>query len=678
MIPKRVLIFFIVMGFFPYVISQDFESGFRERSRRLIEYASDFYQLPEPANSDPDKVYWPVVIARLQKYGIHDSIANYWIGYEAFREKLPFHFALVGMARIMAGNPLSPAVTAYKHEYLKRLMDRTDSYNAWTCEGTENHLNMSRTSAYLFAEIMDREEDRYPDAKVYRREMKKWILEFTRMAYRNGTSEFNASTCGAYNIIGYLNLYDFAEDKDVRAVARAMLDYYAAELALSWFQGMTSGAEGRGSPSEKSLIHESEWIAWLWFGGITEARAKKLFENNSGKEPLQAVHAATSAYRPPEAIQRLSFIKNSQPSWYENSKPLYYSQEQRMRDFLFLCSSYSLGSIMDPYGAYASSAFKNTSWKLVSEVAPGIVHPQMVTGGGCYYEDRNGMVRNPYTQLAQYKNVLVMLNLLPDNYTAIDHTMETFFHSWAKKWELDFVQRFSALDPKITEVGNPVKMLKRDTGNIYPNACYIRYPTTVTDTMISGVLFIRLDRSYLAIRSVNLNSPVREKMGIVRDYNVPGALCGLVLEAGEARDFLNFEEFILKMLSSTSVNKTPDEKGVVYISLSGDELAVNFNSDGTFTEPVYDWGFGPVKPSSYTQSPPYRQPEWPEGEGFGRVPSCSLNGLPVYTERNQYIWSGPNIKLGKSILSVDAGKDYKYTVNYEGQWPTFSERDNRK
>ncbi len=512
------LIIFLFLSLSCNTHKPDYSEEFNPRADSIITFAADHYKLPRPNYVDPEKVYWPVVIARLSKYGKMDSLSNKLLDYPVFKNRLPFHFILVGMARIMPLFPDAPAMKKNKLKYLQNVAARKDSYNPWTCEGTENHLNMSRTSGYIFAEQMLEHPDYFPHADEWKLMMKEWLSYYSNRIYEVGTGEFNASTYGIFNIIGFLNLYDFAKDPEVRSMAKAVLDYFACELALNNYQGMTVGPESRGSPSMMSLSHETEWLAWLWFGGITDERAKGLLPSGNSKMPLQAVHAATSNYRPGEKIIELSKNKYRSSQWYVNSKPSYLlARPGYIRHFLYHNSSFSLGSAMYPYGAYGTSAYKNTTWKLLLGVGNNEKSPGLITGGGGYYEDRKGRIRNPYTQVAQYRNVLVMLNLLPENYLEINRQMKSQFNEWSDKWEEDFIKRFSALDEKITHVGNPVKLMGADLGNPTINSAYIWHSNPLQDTIINNVLFFEYEKAFVATRSVNQEQPLSENTEHVID-----------------------------------------------------------------------------------------------------------------------------------------------------------------
>ncbi|NJK98936.1 MAG: hypothetical protein HC905_32095 [Bacteroidales bacterium] len=418
------LIFFLLfIAVKSFCDTEDYEY----RKKVIIDFAADIYHVPVPNYMDPEKVYWPVTIARLYKYGLNDSLANKYIDSEVFLNRKPFHFIYVGMARLFPLYSHAPAMKKNKLIYLKNISERRDSYNPWTCEGTENHVNMSRTSGYIFAGLMEEYPGEFPDAASRKKEMKDWIKYYSKTIFYTGTGEFNASTYGIYNIIGWLNLFDFAKDKEVKEMARAVLDYYASELALHYTQGMTGGAESRGEPSVKGCDKETDILSWLWFGNASFNVEDELKKNKNNKNPLQVVHAATSSYFPPKQIVDLASNKYK-GSFYCNSKPAYLLDNPSIYKNFSMPVKFTLGSACYPYGAFASSTYKNVTWKMIAKVDDEeMKHPQMITGGGLYYSDRKGRMRNPWLQTVQYKNILIQLNKMPVNAGEIvDSIKKTF------------------------------------------------------------------------------------------------------------------------------------------------------------------------------------------------------------------------------------------------------------
>ena len=318
-------------------------SDFQQKAEILIAQTADKYRPPNMDIGDPEKYYWPKTIARFEKYGVTDSLGNAWI--TAMKDNSPFHFTLLGMARLLHLYPHVPAIKAHRITILKKVFERTDNYNAWTSEGTENHTGMSRTSGYLFAQEAMNFPDVFPEAAQKLQQMKDWVLTWSEKALNYGTGEWNSAIYTAYNLCGFLNLYDFAKDKAVRLAAKKVLDFYAAEMALHYSFGIIGGAEMRGNGAVEGDYTATRYLAWLWF-----EEASKV-PDFSGSQYIQALHAVTSAYRPDVTLFDLAHKKFNEALWVLGSKPSYLFEEAHfVKQFFYATKSFTMGTAVSPYG----------------------------------------------------------------------------------------------------------------------------------------------------------------------------------------------------------------------------------------------------------------------------------------------------------------------------------------
>jgi hypothetical protein len=475
-------------------------------------------------------------------------------------------------------------------------------------------------------------------------------------------------------------------------MAQAVLDYYACEMALHYSQGMTGGAESRGTPQTFACRAETDYISWLWFGDAPRPVDRTFFKNDTYKPPLQAVHAATSRYRPPREAVFLAKKEFSEPAWHENSKPAYLlDRPGYIRHFQYTDPDFTLGSACYPYGAFASSVYKNVTWKLVSRVPfDSAANPMMVTGGGMFYEDLQGKMRNPWLQVVQHKNILVQLNQMPVDAAAIVKEIRAIFTEWERQWQEDFALRFSPGDDRITSVGNPVHFQSGGRTGDEGNGCYIALPDGAEVLQKDRAAFVNLGKTFLAVRSVAGSAPLIDRGSCIMDRSTLGTMNGLVMEAVPARDFKDFNDFIRACAGSTMLGhdaaKAPYR--IRYISLGGDTLDISYSTSGTFTEPVYDWGFGPGEQLVIHTSPPFLQPEWPSGEGHGRIPEWKVNGMtrpdkPLHDVKLEGaslpgkplppVYDGPYFRVEDGVLEVHDNKTV-YSVDYSGEQPQFFTR----
>lgn len=644
--------------------------SYEERKKVIIDYAADIYQVPVPNYSDPEKAYWPATIARLSKYGISDSLANAYLSMEEFTNKVPFHFVLVGMARLMPMFPNAPAMEKYKLQYLQNVYNLSNSYNPWTGEGTENHVNMSRTSGYIFAELMEDYPEEFPGAATWKSKMKEWIQWYSQKIYHYGTAEFNASTYGVYNVIGWLNVYDFARDEEVRSMAKAVLDYFAAEIALHYSYGVTGGSESRGAPALNERMADTDYLGWMWFGGADFHVKDLIYSRPANKGPLQTVHAATSKYRPHPLMQSLALKKMGKPAFYINSKPSYgLRYPSFIKQHFYISDSYTLGSAFYPYGAFTTAAYKNTTWKLVSR-ANGKDFPEVITGGGMFYDDLRGMIRNPWLQVAQHRNVLVQMNKMPENALQIYARMQDTITQWGKHWERDFIARYGSDDVKITNKDLfPVKAMKNGSVSPNGNGSFITFSSFKHAEVRDSVLFAETDNLYVYVVAIGGNLTQVKNNSFITQAAL-GKIAGQVLEAFEKDSFNNFASFVAQMSAAGKYERLSDNE-ILYYTSGGDKLRVKYSSKGTFIEPIYDWGYGPVEPQLYMTSPPYEQPEWPVENGYGRIADWWVNNTPVDLTQKWPVYSGPGIYVNEGLMVLE-NNEKKYTVDYSGKLPQFA------
>jgi hypothetical protein len=63
--------------------------------------------------------------------------------------------------------------------------------------------------------------------------------------------------------------------------------------------------------------------------------------------------------------------------------------------------------------------------------------------------------------------------------------------------------------------------------------------------------------------------------------------------------------------------------------------------------------------------PPFRFPEWPTGEGHGRVPTLRVDGVDVATMFDDAAYRGPNVNVRDEVLTITDGRE-TYRINHRG------------
>lgn len=687
------MLFFVFYSVFSF--AQKTENSFEQRADTLIRHVADFYprfnqgKRPPGASgdlSDFGKYNYPKIIALFSRYGAKSeqaTVANQRL--EIYKTKPTFHFNLVGLPRILYSFPQAPGIKGNEKEFIRRVWERDDSFNPWTAEGTENHVNMSRTPGYLYAQYaLENFPQDFPDAKQKLEQMKQWIGYYSKRIFYTGTGEFNSSIYGAYNIIGWINLYDFAHDPQVKNMAKAVLDYYACELALHYCQTMNGGSDMRGKGQVEAFSGSTAYLSWLWFGDSPKPiNAQNLDNGRSNNEVIQSIHAATSTYRVPQIALKLARKQLQIPAMYYNSKPSYMlAKPSYIKQTFFVDKNFNLGAGYFPYGGWSAGDWQIVSWKLISRVEPGKnKSPEYMSGIGMqsaaskYY--KYGHHRSPFDQLVHHRNVLIQMTKVPENAGEIKAQIKKIFEDWKKKWFADFQKRFPN-DPYKTN-HNPVNFQNLDTKE---NASYLVARSGNWETQfVDNVLFVEFEKTFVAIRSLQGEKPAEFLPSAGKDMKYckvsaeKGKICGFVIEVANKNDFRNFKKFQKKILKKSRLdNSRIAENQITYTALNGDKIQARYNDSGRFTEPMYDWGYGVQTPQSIQKAPPFRQPEWPQGKGHGKLAHWSVNGKKVDLDKQWAVYQGANLYIGDGKLCLRDQDGKCYSIDYSEQNPVFSEK----
>jgi hypothetical protein len=688
--------FFCIVFIFGFLVARQSngqKSEFEARAGLLIDYIADFYprfnngKTPPGGRgdlSDFGKYNYPKIIAVFEKYGTDaPESALYNQRMKIYSSKPTFHFNLVGLPRILLGYPDAPSVREYEENFLRRVFERNDSYNAWTCEGTENHISMSRTSGYLYAQIaLKNHLEAFPKAGLRLDQMRRWIRYFSERIFRTGTGEFNSAIYEPYNIIGWLNLYDFAHDEEVRRMARAVLDYYACETALHYSQGMTGGSDLRGKRCTESFKGAAAYLGWLWFGDSPQPLDKSNLNqgDNCNNALIQAVHAATSSYRVPELALKLAKGKLTHPAMYYNSKPGYLLEKpSSIKQTFYRTKNYSLGAGYFPYGGWSAGDHQIVSWKLISRVTKGKNKTAQYVSGigmenpaGKHY--CHGNQRSPFDQLIHHENTLIQLTRVPENSEDIKATIQKIYNDWQSKWKRDFYKRF----PNDTDRMMPVHFQDLDV-SVNRSSIIFRNAGHLVSQVRQNILFVELEKTWLAIRSVRNDRPSVLKYSENKEYRYTsveapkGSVCGMILEASLKSEYTDFQAYQEAVLQKTKLKNEELEvhNAVTYTGLNGDTIKCRYNVSGSFYEPLFDWGYGPTEPMVIHTSPPFIQPKWPKGKGHGKIASWWVNGKEVRTDQPWPVYDGPRLFIGEGRLELTAGEQM-YEIDYTGDLPVFN------
>ena len=408
-----------------------------------------------------------------------------------------------------------------------------DARNSWVdVRSTENLYLMRTTSVYLMAE----EASNAATAALYKRA----LLDYTATLYRVGIGEWDSENYHGHSIAPLLNLYDFAADREVRAAAKACLDFYAAAGAVKYWRGGFNGPTKRDYNHAQPFGGSAANMLWMWFG-----------DHPSGKRThweSDEVHAITSAYRPPLAVVRLARRELELPLEIFAAKPPYTATtehradaEREYAETQYLAPTYALGSLS---GGTSTDGGDVCGFKLlVYDEEQGAVSLQAAPTGDPRYPGspmyRQGVVSAP-NRVAQQENLALWL-------------IEDGDSPWL--WVI---------------------------------------PEEVRVEVSSGVTFLECDRTWVAVRplgttplepDVARSAELLEAGGSLAGQNVlsarglGGAYCGLAVEVGDASSHGSPSAFRTAVLQA-ELDLSELQSGVArYRASDGKWLGLHWNDD---------------------------------------------------------------------------------------------------
>ena len=409
-----------------------------------------------------------------------------------------------------------------------------DARNSWVdIRSTENLYLMRVTSVYLMAE----ETGNKATTATY----KKHILDYTKTLYRIGIGEWDSENYHGHSIAPLLNLYDFAKAPEVKAAAKACLDFYCAAGAVKYWRGGFNGPTKRDYNHAQPLGGSAANGLWVWFGDHPKGKTDH-WESDE-------VHQITSAYRPPLAVVNLARKKFERPVEILAAKPGYSATTQYLSDskpqYLetqYIANSYQIGSLTG--GTSVDGGDTNGFKILAFDEADGAVALHAAPSA------------NPaYPGSPMYKQGVI------------------------------------AAQNRVAQQENLALWLVKDGAS--PWLWVI--PDDVKVSTDGGITFLQCDRTWVAIRplgttTVKEDSALTRKLSENEKSRFPGhkvlsakgdggAFCGLAVEVGEKESHGSFTAF-KKAAKSAEVDASELDKGIArYKAASGNHLGIHWNDD---------------------------------------------------------------------------------------------------
>jgi hypothetical protein len=272
----------------------------------------------------------------------------------------------------------------------------TDNCDTWIdCRNTDNLRAMREISAYLMAEETGNERTQ----QIY----KERIKEKVRLLYQIGQGEWDSEAYLGHGLTTYVNLYDFAKDEEVRAIAKSALDWFTITGALKYWRG------GFGGPSKRDYSEGN----CVWCSGAAQALGLYFGDSpvrDTNQNP-DLIHLITSSYRPPAVAVALARKQFTKPLELLNSKPTYDnwkpggSDKPQFYETLYFGNSFQLGTLAQGSGGDWNG------FKLMSYNSHRGVDYFIASSGND--ADKISTSSTGNDAVAQYQNLAIWLNDKP-------------------------------------------------------------------------------------------------------------------------------------------------------------------------------------------------------------------------------------------------------------------------
>ncbi|MGB7376878.1 MAG: hypothetical protein WA959_09980 [Rivularia sp. (in: cyanobacteria)] len=379
----------------------------------------------------------------------------------------------------------------------------TDNCDSWVdCRNTDNLKAMRNSAVYLFAEETGNEETR----QTYKQRIRRNISTL----YQIGQGEWDSENYLGHTITAYLNLYDFAKDKEVKSLAKSGLDWLLATGALKYWRG------GFGGPTKRDYGKGN--CVWC---SLSTHELGLYFNDSPIEDPKpspDSVHVITSKYRPHPAIVALAKKQFSKPAELLNSKPTYENWKQgndtapQFHETLYFGNSFQIGTL-----AKGSGGDWNGFKMMAFNQKRGVDYFVAATGNEPNKISTSSVGGD---NIAQYRNLVIFLN----------DKQQTPFQF--------FLAKSSIIETK------------------------------------KNITFIRYEKTWLALTPINLNFEginATKTSEISKNYpedqiltaTGTGSYSGFALEIGEKQTHGNFQQFQNSVLAKSRLDINQIDNGVV-------------------------------------------------------------------------------------------------------------------
>jgi hypothetical protein len=619
----------------PGMANENEEKLWQLKSQLVINHLADNYIIPR--SGDRGKYVMPSLIAYRYRYKDADWQPKQWQHLQLLSNKKTedFYtnsdaFKAPGIVRLLYLFPQDETLEQVEQQYFQYLFppkDREKKHNFWTSGGTENFVNMLRTSGYLLAQKAV--PLKLPQSTQRLREKEKWLRYKADKTYQTGTAEWDSSSYTIFNLIGWLNVYDFAENEEIKAIAKAVLDYYASAIALKYTYGVYGGAEQRGGSAMSSYNSYTDYLGWLWFSEYIPTEDS--FFN--WPQYIQLIHPATSSYRPPKEAIVLARKQQPEVSLYQNAKANYGLGKLEIPEVFYIDKTYTLGT------ALVTNGEQIVNWKLVSYPSQSDEEAIVVTGSNSYGKNqtKNGMGKTLFDRYLQHRNVLVQMSYVPQEVKSQLRTQQF------RIFVVNIIDRIPCgntcqhfLRNQVNKTVSPITYPITKKNHKYYVANYLSFPENTEIVDREGVYFVRLNETYLAIFPFP-KQPLKTQVKGNRTYLEVSApldtLTGFMIEVGNKIDHNSFGDFQTAIATDRLDLKQLDWEKLRYKTLDERQLLIDYNQLQT--------------------------------QATLRVNNRLITWQPLH------LYQGDNLQLKERVLRLESSESV-YQVDFQNEVPVFS------
>jgi hypothetical protein len=433
----------------PFTIAPT-KSGWETRYQtRVAELDNRYSYTNGNGDTDAGKYYWPCLLAQMKNAegdatalnnlinglgnsGLNSTYAGsfykaftcpgYSMYYFQYKDQLPG-------AQI---SKVQSNWTSTGRTYTSRPDHEMDPIYSCTEYNSENFGWMARLTGYLMAEEYNDQTliDGVPAIDWYT----DYVKNLVRATFATGRVEWNAHVYSGFCFQAALVVYEYAQDEEIRKMARGILDWMVMENALHYLDGNLVGPDSRdkgngyrdfaGSVAGWNYVHFADDD---FYPSLSTSYIDDAFK---GSWSIGFIMQTT--YRPPQAIVDIAQRKFNMPIEMHNAKPFYWLDEENYADwqgntsrsrrfefeFQYMDDNYLLASVASGRPSGDVGHFSEQSvWKL-GVVGSG-TEGACVLYGNCN-SDSDGAGRSEYEQIGQYRNVQMRVIKGTDNmWTAI-------------------------------------------------------------------------------------------------------------------------------------------------------------------------------------------------------------------------------------------------------------------